>query len=485
MTKTKQPKPIAGPALLIEGLAIFATFDQAHIDKLSERLLDISEATNTILATAQAEKRDLTKEEQDEFDSLNAEFERVSDDLDRFEKAKAQQKRLEESRGRVVPPAAAGRDPSPQPQPAAPARQPRIEAAGDRGKWGFRTYGEYAMAVMAASNRANPQTDPRLIANAAPSTYSSESIGADGGFLVPPDFRADIMAKLEDEASLLGLTDQLETSSNNITFPKDETTPWQSTGGIQAFWEDEAQVHNQSKVAFTQESIRLNKLSTLVPVTEEQLDDAPGLDGYLRSKTVQKMSWKINDAIVNGSGVGRPLGLLNSAAKVTVTKEGSQAAGTILAENIFKMYSRMYAPLRGRAVWLINQDIEPQLFGMTVKVKNVAGTENVGGSAIYIPPGGLNASPYGLLFGRPVIAVESCQTLGTEGDIIFTDLKQYRTIQKVGGPRAQVSMHLWFDYDMAAFKVVWRLGGQSWWTAPITPANGTNSRSCIVTLQTR
>src|SRR5439155_12909403 len=92
--------------------------------------------------------------------------------------------------------------------------------------------------------------------------------------------------------------------------------------------------------------------------------------------------WHLDYAFLNGTGAGQPKGVLNDAALITVTKEAGQATGTILYENVVKMFARLHPALVQDAVWIANPTTIPQLLLMTVKVKNVAGTENVGGSAI-------------------------------------------------------------------------------------------------------
>ena len=71
----------------------------------------------------------------------------------------------------------------------------------------------------------------RILQNAAPTTISTEGIAADGGYGVPQDFSAEINQKVMGEQSLLSLCDQKTTTSNTFVFPKDETSPWQSSGG--------------------------------------------------------------------------------------------------------------------------------------------------------------------------------------------------------------------------------------------------------------
>lgn len=456
--------------------------DGVSIEDLREQLLDLNEQAQTIQAIADAEKRGLTEDEEKNLNSIMAQFDGVVSDIERRERIQAQTSMLSKPQGRVSEPD------SPQPQasqrdsdPAARRRAP-IVVNEDRGKWGFRSLGDFAMAVKAGA-RGN-QLDPRLIAN-APSSYGSEGVGADGGFAVPPDFRKDIQVMIQGEDSLLSMTDTMTSDSNTLVLPVDETTAWQSTGGIQAYWEGEAVQLTQSKPTLQSNTVRLNKLTALVGVTEELLDDASAMDSYLRKKAPEKINFKINDALIAGTGVGMPLGILNAPCTVSIAKETSQPADTIVAQNLMKMWSRCYGPYRRGAAWFYNQDIETQIMAAAIAIKNVAGTENVGGFPVYMPPGGLSSTPYATLFGRPMIPTQACKTLGDKGDIILGDLKQYLTAVKTRGMRQEMSIHLWFDYDIVAFKFVLRVAGQPWISAPISPLNGTNTMSPFIVLDER
>lgn len=468
-----------------------------NLEDLQARQLELHEESQGILAGAEAAKRDPNSEESEKLDGLLAEMSTNKGHIERLQKLAGFAADLSSGTGRKAPAEQPTNntqaddddgsvDTAPARMQGAPSSRPRIEFA-DRnggGKWGWRNFGEFSQSVRSASMHGAVM-DPRLVARMAPTTYGTEGTGADGGFAVPPDFRADIMQKVLGEDSLLSLTDQFTTSSNSITFPKDETTPWQTSGGIQAYWEGEASQMTESKPALQQETIKLNKLTALVPVSDELLEDGPALDTYLRRKVPEKMKFKINLGIVQGDGVGKPFGILNAASTVTVSKESSQAADTILPMNIFKMYSQLYAPLLTSSVWLVNQDVLPQLYSMTVPVKNVAGTENVGGSVVYTPPQGLSVAPYGTLMGRPIVLTQACETIGDLGDIIFFDPKSYMTAQKTSGPRADTSIHLYFDYNVTAFRFIWRMAGKPWWSSSITVRDGSNNLSWAVILQAR
>lgn len=452
------------------------------IRELRDQLLEINERVQTIQATADAESRQLMEDEEKEINAQIAKFEATETEIERRELIVAQTAKLSRSQGRITDP----QNPEPQNRSADPdsvpfSRMPRgtsrIQVIEDRGKWGWKTLGDFAIAVRNGS-RQGGHVDPRLVVN-APTTVTQEGVGGDGGFAVPPDFRTTIWEKVAGEDSLLARTDMNPTSRNTIVFPADETTPWDTTGGIQAYWESEASLMTQSKVALKEKTIRLNKLTALIPVTDELLEDAPGLDGYLKKKVSEKMDFKINLKLVQGVGTGEPLGILNAPSLVSVPEEKGQSEDTIVAANISNIYSRMYAPLRRNAVWLINQDIEPQLHTMVIS--------GVGGGVfpVYLPPGGYSASPYGTLMGRPVIPTQACETLGSKGDIIFVALDQYLTAVKSGGVKADVSMHLWFDYDVLAYRFIIRLAGMPWWATYVTPRDGANYLSWAVTLDER
>lgn len=455
--------------------------DAAELEQMQNRLTELGQNANNIKARATAEKRDLTDDERKDLDGIFAAFEELSADIERHEQVAAINARMGAPAGRrteadnAAEPGANASRAQADSQRARASLPAQAKDHRETGKWGFRSQADYYAAVVKSSGKG-AVADPRLISN-APSTYGQEGVGADGGFAVPPDFRTEIVKKVMGEDSLLSRTDQMTTSGNSITVPTDETTPWQTSGGIQAYWESEAGQMSQSKPSLTEKTVKASKIIALVPMTDELLQDAPSMAAYVNSKAPEKIDSRINTAIIAGTGVGQPLGYLNSGALITVAAESSQAADTIIFNNIVSMYTRATDQTKRRGIWIINGDAEAQLMKM-----QFPGT----GTAVpaYLPPGGLSATPYGTLLGRPVIPVEAASALGDVGDISFVDLSQYMTVVKAGGVKQDVSIHLFFDYDITAFRFVLRVGGQPWWNAAITRQNGL-SRSPFVTLAAR
>lgn len=339
---------------------------------------------------------------------------------------------------------------------------------------GFRSFGDFARSV--ANAQVHGTVDRRLtIGAAAPgSTTSNESTGADGGFLIPPQFSTEIWRLSLEEDSLIPLTENTEVSGNSMGFPKDETTPWGGSG-VQAYWQVEAAAATASKLALNTESLTLHKLMCLVPVTNELIADGPAIGSYLSQVAPGRITWKANEAILFGDGIGKPLGCLNanSGPLIVVSKESGQAANTFDPKNLSKMVSRLPAGQLKAAVWLGNPDILPALEALTL-----------GNYPIYLPNQSVSGSAYGTLKGRPLMMTEHAAALSSQGDLNLVNMKGYRTITKAGGIQTDTSMHLYFDADATAFRFIFRLNGKPIMTAPIASPKG-QTRSHFVTLQAR
>ena len=351
---------------------------------------------------------------------------------------------------------------------------------------GFRTMGDFLMSVRGAAVnvRTGVSMDRRLAAlyrgepqAAAPSTYGNEGNGADGGFLVPPSYSQRIFQLSLEEQALLPMTDDLPVEGNGMSLPKDETTPW-GANGVRAFWQNEAGAGTQTKPVFGRTDFRLKKLLALVPVTEELLADATALGAYFQGAAARSIRWKTDEAICYGNGAGQPLGAFNSPAVITVVKDAGQLTGTLSTTNLANMISRLPAGSYGNAVWMLNNDVLPALFTLTL-----------GNYPIYLPAGspvgGLQGSPYGTLLGRPIAVTQHAKSFSSQGDVMLADWRQYQSITKAGGIQTATSMHLYFDADATAFRSTFRVDGAPKLAAPISPANGSATMSPFIQLGAR
>lgn len=357
----------------------------------------------------------------------------------------------------------------------APARA----AVEDDPALGYKSLAHFAMDVHRAGPGEVPQSEALRIAAAS---GMSQAIGHDGGFLVPPAFATNIWDGMRTSVNnLLQMTDQYTVTGESLTFPANAETSrvaGSRYGGVRGYWIGEADQITSSQPKFRQMKLEPQELAVLIYVTDKLLRNSPvALEQYLVRAATEEILFLSNDALVNGTGSGMPLGVLAAGCTVSVSAETGQAATTIVKENLDKMYARLHPRSWPNAVWCINQDCIPQLLNLQMAV-------GTGGQPVFLPPGGISGSPYSTIYGRPVLPIEYCATLGTVGDIILADWSAYATGVQ-GAVSSAVSIHLKFDYAESAFRFMWAVDGQPWLASAITPANGSNTLSPFITLATR
>jgi len=118
---------------------------------------------------------------------------------------------------------------------------------------------------------------------------------------------------LRASAVVLPLCRQVPMNSWTMTIPS-------QTDGATAYWGDENAQLTASEQTFSQILLVAKKLSVLVKLSNELLDDSdPAVDALIRSDIARVAALKVDEAILRGSGVGSvPLGVLHSGATTTV-----------------------------------------------------------------------------------------------------------------------------------------------------------------------
>ena len=344
---------------------------------------------------------------------------------------------------------------------------------------GYR-FGRFLQAVM-RSTGPGATIDPLLREQRA-ATGLNETIASDGGFLVGTDFSTELLTRAYAMGEITSRCRRVPISGNSNSLKIngiDESSRAAGSrwGGVRGYWLAEAGALTASKPVFRQIELKLSKLGVLAYATDELLQDAAALGAIVMDAASEEIMFMTENSIINGTGAGMPLGVLNANALVTVTKETGQAATTVVAQNIIKARSRLWARSRPSSVWLINQDVEPQLHQMTLPV-------GTGGVPVYLPASGLAGGSFDTLYGRAVVPVEYCPTLGTVGDVIYADFSQYLLADK-GGIQSASSIHVNFTVDETVFRFIYRVDGQPVWHTALTPANGVNTLSPFVVVATR
>jgi HK97 family phage major capsid protein len=341
----------------------------------------------------------------------------------------------------------------------------------------FRSMGEQLAAV--ARHYIGGTTDPRLVR--AP-VGAGETDASAGGFLVQSDFASAVWTRAYDLGDILSRVFKLPISSgsNGIKIPAvDESSRATGSrwGGVQSYWVGEGDGANQTKPKFRLIELDLKKLMSIMYVSDELLQDQSALETIASQAFSEEIMFMTEDAIFEGDGVGKPMGIMKAPCLVTVPKDNAQAAATLSLNNVVTMWSRMWLRSRKNAAWYINQDVEPQLYQLAQAV-------GTGGLPMFLPAGGLNAAPYASLFGRPLIPTEYSSALGTLGDITLADFSQYVLADK-RGMQAATSMHVRFLTDEMTFRFTYRVDGEPLWNSALTPFKGSATKSPFVALAAR
>jgi len=230
---------------------------------------------------------------------------------------------------------------------------------------------------------------------------------ADGGYLVPDHFEKTLIETLNDTMVIRKLAHVFKTASGSLKIPVLETK-------AKAAWTDEGEEIVETGETFGQKNIGAHKLTALVKVSNELLQDAAfDLEAHFRSQFVARMAEAEEEAFITGDGVGKPYGILHDTegAEVGVT---TASATAITADELIKLYYSLRGPYRTNAVWLLNDATVAQI--RTLKDNN----------GQYLWQSGLKDGTPDTLLGRTVITTPYMPTIASGAKAIaFGDFRKY------------------------------------------------------------
>lgn len=414
---------------------------------------------SAIVGLAIKENRAMTEAEQTQFDALETEIKSIEKTIEAQKLAEERAKSLKD-----------------------PVNEPVLPSGIEVKEKKWKSFGEMLQCVYKAGVPYSDggHIDNRLLDGFKGSASgANETISSEGGFFVDEQFVSGLLTKTYETAQVASRAWNIPIGPNANRLKMngiDEKSRANGSryGGVQAYWSGEAETVTATKPKFRKIELELDKLMALCYATDELLQDSTALEAVISQAFTDEMAFKLDDAMINGTGAGLPLGILQCPALVKVSKEAGQAAATIVHENIQKLYNRMWARSRLNSVWFINQEIEPQLENMAISI----------GTGGELSPYAKEYMEKGTIKGRPVIPIEQCAALGTIGDIVLADMSQYILIAK-GGITPATSVHVRFLYDEQVFRFTYRVNGMPIWNAALTPYKGANTLSPYVALETR
>jgi HK97 family phage major capsid protein len=343
----------------------------------------------------------------------------------------------------------------------------------------FSTFAEQLFAIKRAYTSGSwGWTDPRLLEvnrrgeQRGQPAGASEMIPADGGFLIQPDFSADIQRRMTNVGEIFRRCRQVPITSDSYKYclyDEQSRVTGSRWGGLRTYWVNEADQATKSKPRLLLSEIKTNKLIGLLEASDELTRDANNYAEQMTDAFAEEICWMVENCVINGTGQDQLLGILNSPALITVPKQSGQASQSIIYNNVEGMASSFWAKSwqSEGALWLYNQSALSQLAALTTIV-GVAGSESK--AWIWAP----SVEDDDMLLGIPAVMCEYCPSLGNSGDLLLVDCSRYLLVVREL-LRTEMSLHVLWLQDEACFRVVCRIGGQPLDHTPVSPANGSAS----------
>ena len=170
---------------------------------------------------------------------------------------------------------------------------------------------------------------------------------SEGGYLVPDTFEKKLITSLEEENVIRKHAHVFTTSTGSHKIPV------VSSRGTAALVDEEGQIPESDDV-FGQQLIGAHKISTLIKVSEELLNDSAfDLESYFATEFARRIGNAEEAAFLSGNGSGKPTGILADVggAEIGVTAASETA---ITADELIDLFYSLKSPYRKKAIWVLN-----------------------------------------------------------------------------------------------------------------------------------
>lgn len=260
---------------------------------------------------------------------------------------------------------------------------------------------------------------------------------SEGGFIVPTEFDTMLVESLQDINELRSLVNVISTGS-------DRNIPVESSLGT-ATWTAEEAAYTESDAAFSQVVLTSHKLTSIIKVSEELLEDSFfNVEQYLARNFGKRFGIAEESAFVNGDGSGKPTGIVGGST-LGVTAAGVAA---ITADEVIDLYHALGRPYRSRATFLMNDSTTK----LVRKLKDSNG--------VYLWQPGLQAGQPDSILGRPLVS-STAMPVATTGlkSIVFGDMSCYTVADRTGSVMQRLN-ELYAANGQVGFRMRKRMDGK-------------------------
>ena len=173
----------------------------------------------------------------------------------------------------------------------------------------------------------------------------SEGVQADGGYLVPEEFERQIVTGLDE-------TNVVRSLAKVITTSAERKIPVAAAHSA-AQWTAENAAYTESNPTFDQKTIDAFKLTDLVKVSIELLQDSAfDLESYIAGEFARAFGIAEEQAFCVGTGTNQPAGIFT--ANGGTVGVNAAAAAAITADELISLVYALKSPYRRNARFLMN-----------------------------------------------------------------------------------------------------------------------------------
>ncbi len=334
---------------------------------------------------------------------------------------------------------------------------------------GFERFSDYVKAMndWYTKHAHDPRLEKLLVTKAM-----AGEIGVDGGFLIPEAPLGNLLQTRAEASFMRPRARIVPMGSRSVPFPAVDYSLAQAGvsgffGGVRTYYTEENVDITASEPSFKMIELKAKELAGYTEIPNGLLrDSAISVEAFLAGPGSfgGALGWQEDYDSLNGTGGGRPLGILNAPATATVSRN---TASKFKFVDAVSMASKVI--LSGSPIWLMSQTVMPQLFQM------------IDGASGQIWQPNAAAGPATTLLGWPIIFTEKLPVLGTKGDVCLIDYSWY-----LWGDRQAVTMDISrehkFRTNQTVFRAVEAIDGQPWLDSKIKLADGATEVSPFVVL---
>lgn len=289
----------------------------------------------------------------------------------------------------------------------------------------------------------------------------SEGVDTAGGFLVPEDFRMEMIKKVAGLTAIRPLARVITTSRDIVKFPKvSYSADDKYTSGVRLTWTGEvptsSTVHRVTDPVFGEEQIPVNTAMASILITNDLLEDAAfDVLGYINDLMAEAFTLGEDDTFINGTGAGKPEGILYSAGANFPASVVSGSASEVTADGLIDLFFGLPAQYRRNARFVLNsataKAVRKLKDGNNRYLFDEDGSERNGNLTT---PG-----EQGTLLGKPVLIDEFMPDIaGNAYPVLFGDFSGYYIADRVG-LSVQVLRELYAETNQVAIVARRRVGG--------------------------